>query len=135
MQITGNEVKTMQEQIKMAEEKDLTTDPNFEAEEETNEKKEEPEKTIMVPKVIDMDTYFREHYSNRITEELNTLLVDGDIASKIGCEVVSERILPEECRIKDMYYWRESRDTVLIDVTIRVELRVRRNGETDTDFF
>ncbi len=125
----------MQEQIRMAEERDLTNDPNSEAEEDTNEKEEEAEKTILVPKVIDMDTYFREHYSNRITEELNTLLVEGDIASKIGCEVVSERILPEECRIKDMYYWRESRDTVLIDVTIRVELRVRRNGETDTDFF
>ena len=107
----------MQEQIRMVEERDLINDPNSEAEEDTSEKEKEAAKTILVPKVIDMDTYFREHYSNRITEELNTLLVDGDIASKIGCEVVSERILPEECRIKDMYYWRESRDTVLTRTT------------------
>ena len=49
----------MQEQIRMVEERDLINDPNSEAEEDTSEKEEEAAKTILVPKVIDMDTYFR----------------------------------------------------------------------------
>lgn len=106
-----------------------------EVEDDDDEEEENHEKTVLVPNVIDMDTYFHKHYDKQLITELNELLADGSIAAKTGKDIVSERILPEECSVKSIRYWGESRQTFYIDLEVRLELKVRSGNETDTDFF
>lgn len=100
-----------------------------------DEEEKSHEKTVLVPDVIDMDTYFHKHYDKQLITELNELLADGSIAEKTGRDIVSERILPEECSVKTIRYWGESRETFYIDLEVRLELKVRSGNDTDTDFF
>ena len=127
----------MNEKSIVAEEEELGN--GLEAETENDDGTEVNEdngtKTISVPKVTDMDTYFKKHYMGRVTQELNEMLAEGDMAQKAGVVIKSERILPEEYRIKDISYWRIDRSMFLIDLDIRVELRIQSGEDIDTDFF
>ena len=116
-------------------EQDSEDEARFESEEPEGEDDDGGEKTVFVPNVIDMDTYFNKHYYKQLISELNELLADGSIAEKTGADIVSERILPEECSVKSIRYWGESRETFYIDLEVRLELKVRSGNDTDTDFF
>ena len=62
-------------------------------------------KTVLVPKVQNMDDYLMRHYKSHIIQELNKRLVDGEIAETVGMPVKSERIVPGECCFRRFNYW------------------------------
>ena len=92
-------------------------------------------KTVLVPKVQNMDDYLIRHYKSYIIQELNKRLVNGEITEIIGMPVKSERIVPGECCFRRFNYWRLNQCDFLIDIDLRLELRVETPAGLDTDFF
>ena len=92
-------------------------------------------KTVLVPKVQNMDDYLIRHYKSYIIQELNKRLVNGEITEIIGMPVKSERIVPGECCFRRFNYWRLNQCDFLIDLDLRLELRVETPAGLDTDFF
>ena len=92
-------------------------------------------KTVMVPKVQNMDNYLLKHYKSYIMEELNKRLAEGKLEELTGAPVRSERILPGECCFQRFNYWRINRTDLWVDIDLRIELRVQTPAGVDTDFF
>ena len=92
-------------------------------------------KTVLVPKVQNMDDYLMRHYKSHILQELNKRLVDGEITGIVGTPVKSDRIVPGECCFRRFNYWRLNQCDFLIDIDLRLELRVETPSGLDTDFF
>ena len=92
-------------------------------------------KTVLVPKVQNMDDYLIRHYKSYIIQELNKRLVNGEITEIIGMPVKSERIVPGECCFRRFNYWRLNQCDFLIDLDLRLELRLETPAGLDTDFF
>ena len=118
-------------------EEEAASDPDDEMEEDADITSDDPEDEVIafVPQVTDMDSYFTKHYANRIVDELNACLADGTLAEYIHAEIKSERILPEECYVKGLSYWRLNRTDFYIDADVRIELKVQTKAGIDTDFF
>ena len=104
-------------------------------EEDDDSEPEKPRKpkTVLVPKVQNMDDYLMKHYKDYIIQELNKRLVDGEITEIVGVPVKSERIIPGECCFRRFSYWRLNQCDFLIDIDLRVELRVETPAGVDTD--
>ncbi len=96
-----------------------------------------PRKTqaVLVPNVQNMDDYMIKHHKAYIIQELNKHLVDGELAEIVGIPVKSERIVPNECCFRRFSYWRLNQYDLLIDIDLRVELRVDTPSGIDTDFY
>ena len=92
-------------------------------------------KTVLVPKVQNMDNYLLRHYKSYIIQELNKRLVDGEISEIVGTPVKSDRIVPGECCFRRFNYWQLNQCDFLIDIDLRLELRVETPAGLDTDFF
>ena len=120
--------KNMEFALDEVEQEDLRT-------EETAEEKPKASKSIMVPKVQNMDNYILKHYKDYILQSLNNQLVDGKIEEIIGVPVKSERILPEECCFQRFNYWRLNRSDFWVDIDLRMELRVQTPAGIDTNFY
>ena len=90
---------------------------------------------VLVPKVQNMDDYLIKHYKNYIIQELNKRLVDGEISEIVGVPVRSEKIVPGECCFQRFSYWRLNQCDLLVDIDLRIELRVQTPDGLDTDFF
>lgn len=106
-------------------------------EEDEDSKAEKPRKpkTVLVPKVQNMDDYLMKHYKDYIIQELNKRLVDGELTEIVGVPVKSEHIIPGECCFRRFSYWRLNQCDFLIDIDLRVELRVETPAGVDTDFY
>lgn len=118
--------------------KDLESELDELESEETNDlvaDKHKTTKLVMVPKVQNMDNYLMKHYKSYIIQELNKRLVDGEIAEIIGVPVKSERIVSGECCFRRFSYWRLNQCDFLIDIELRLELRIGTSDGVDTDFF
>ena len=105
------------------------------AREEHESEKPIKSRTVMVPKVQNMDNYLIKHYKNYIIQELNQRLADGEITEIVGVPVKSERILPAECCFRRFSYWRLNQCDFLIDIELRMELRIETAAGIDTEFF
>ena len=88
-----------------------------------------PVKTWMVPVVDDMDKCLRERFGQRILQEMNTRLVNGDLAELLDREILSERITSRELAVRGVSYWRLNRTDFLADVDLSVTLTVSRESE------
>lgn len=95
-----------------------------EEDEDSEPEKPRKPKTVLVPKVQNMDDYLMKHYKDYIIQELNKRLVDGELAEIVGVPVKSEHIIPGECCFRRFSYWRLNQCDFLIDIDLRVELRV-----------
>ena len=87
-----------------------------------------PLKTWLVPVTDDMDRCIREKYFLRILQELNDLLVRGDLSEKLGVPVVSERIAPKDVSVTSVSYWRLNRTDFLADLDLTLCLTAEREG-------
>ncbi|MCR4621201.1 MAG: hypothetical protein K5663_03895, partial [Clostridiales bacterium] len=67
----------MEEKDIFEEEREEESRFEFAEVEDDDEEEESKEKTVLVPNVIDMDTYFHKHYDKQLITELNELLADG----------------------------------------------------------
>ena len=114
------------------EQEPMMTEPE---EKETSVKTKESSKSVMVPKIQNMDDYLLRHYKKYIIQELNQRLVDGKIQDIIGVPVKSERILPGECCFQRFNYWRLNRTDFWVQIDLRIELRVQTAIGIDTDFY
>lgn len=106
-----------------------------EEDEDSEPEKPRKPKTVLVPKVQNMDDYLMKHYKDYIIQELNKRLVDGELAEIVGVPVKSEHIIPGECCFRRFSYWRLNQCDFLIDIDLRVELRVETPAGVDTDFY
>ena len=88
-----------------------------------------------VPVVQNMDAYFLAHYRDKVIQELNARIASGELSEAVEKQVVSEKIEPEECRFRRFTYWRLNRCDFLIDVELRLQLKVQTPSGVDTDFF
>jgi len=88
-----------------------------------------PLKTWLVPVADDMDRCIREKHFLRILQELNNLLVRGDLSEKLGLAVVSERIAPRDVVITDISYWRLNRTDLLADISLSLCLSAEQEGK------
>ena len=118
----------------LEEESTAAASEDEEDEDSAPEKPRKP-KTVLVPKVQNMDDYLMKHYKSYIIQELNKRLVDGEISEIVGVPVKSERIIPGECCFRRFSYWRLNQYDFLIDIDLRMELRVQTPAGVDTDFF
>ena len=123
----------MEEELE-EEESPVAASKDEEDDESETEKPRKP-KTVLVPKVQHMDDYLMKHYKDYIIQELNKRLVDGVITEIVGVPVKSERILPSECCFRRFSYWRLNQFDFLIDIELRMELRVETPAGVDTDFY
>jgi len=87
-----------------------------------------PVKTWMVPVVDDMDKCLRERFWQRILQEMNTRLVNGDLAEILGREFLSERITSADLAVRSVSYWRLNRTDFLADVDLAATLTVPLEG-------
>ena len=112
------------------------TDPMVlpEDDEDTGEK-EDRLLPALVPQIQNMDDYLMLHYRDYILQELNQLLVDGKIGELLDITVRSDRIRSDECCFRRFSYWRLNRCDFLIDIDVRLELRIDTPSGIDTDFF
>lgn len=124
----------MEEELEEEEESQVAASTDEEDEDSEPEKPRKP-KTILVPKVQNMDDYLMKHYKNYIIQELNKRLVDGELTEIVGVPVKSEHIIPGECCFRRFSYWRLNQCDFLIDIELRVELRVETPAGVDTDFY
>ena len=111
--------------------------PDLEAEETADTTSDKPKKarSVMVPKVQNMDDYLLKHYKSYIIQALNEQLVDGKIQEVIGVPVKSERIVPGDCCFQRFNYWRLNHSDFWVQIDLRLELQVQTPAGTDTDFF
>ena len=79
----------MEEELEEEEESKVAASTDEEDEDSEPEKPRKP-KTILVPKVQNMDDYLMKHYKNYIIQELNKRLVDGELTEIVGVPVKSE---------------------------------------------
>lgn len=124
----------MEEELEEEEESQVAASTDEEDKDSEPEKPRKP-KTILVPKVQNMDDYLMKHYKNYIIQELNKRLVDGELTEIVGVPVKSEHIIPDECCFRRFSYWRLNQCDFLIDIELRVELRVETPAGVDTDFY
>ena len=92
-------------------------------------------KSVLVPRIQNMDDYFLKHYKKYVIQELNQCLVDGKIENLVGIPVKSDRILAGECCFQHFDYWRLNRTDFWIEIDLRLELRVQTACGIDTDFY
>lgn len=96
--------------------------------------KQEKKKTILVPKVQNMDNYFLTHYRDYVVQELNQRLDSGELSSVAVRKIRSERIESSECYFKHFNYWRLNQTDFYIQIDLQVQLQVEDKGGVDTDF-
>lgn len=118
----------MEEDIRMEEEETVAVVPE-------KEEKRGKRKTVLVPRVQNMDNYLMMHYKGYIIQELNKRLVDGELEALTGIPVKSERIIPADCCFRRFSYWRLNRTDFLIDIDLRLELKIETPAGIDTDFY
>ena len=92
-------------------------------------------KTIMVPRIQNMDNYIIKHYKPYMMQELNKQLAEGHIQGIVKKTVKSDQILPGECCFRRFNYWRLTATDFWITVDLRIELRIETPAGDDTDFF
>lgn len=91
-------------------------------------------KSILVPKVQNMDNYFLTHYRDYVVQELNRRLDSGELSRVAKREICSERIESGECRLKHFNYWRLNQTDFHIQADLQLELKVETDAGVDTDF-
>ena len=114
---------------------DNMEDPDVSADEAqpAQEKKSSKATTIFVPKVQNMDDYFIKHYKAQILQQLNQLLVDGELSKVARVPIVSERIQPGECCFRRFNYWRLNKTDFWIQIDLRIELKINTSAGIDSD--
>ncbi len=91
-------------------------------------------KTVLVPKVQNMDDYLLKHYKSFIIQELNGRLANGELSEILEIPVRSDRILPGECCFQRFNYWRINQCDFWVDIDLRLELKIQTDAGLDTDF-
>ena len=113
---------------------DPEIEPDLQEPDTSNIQCSKGKKSVLVPKVQSMDSYFILHYKDYVIRELNEKLVNGELSDIAGMTICSERILPGECCFRHFSYWWINRCDFHILIDLRLQLQVDTPSGPDTDF-
>ena len=93
------------------------------------------EKTILVPDIMNMNTYLFRHCKTYLLGVINEKLVSGELSQMLGIPVVSERITADQCVFPNISYWRLNRTDFLADIDTQVQLLVETEAGDITEAY